>query len=140
MRAAGARCDVLGAGYTTALHFQHNPLVVSAWLSSDGNHLNSADFPEVPGRPSFLTRNSESLQVFEQARYGRICLSCRGEKTAIAWNINPSARRIHMKRALFVLLIAGVALAAGSRIQAHHSFAATYFEDQTVSIEGNLVQ
>jgi hypothetical protein len=45
-----------------------------------------------------------------------------------------------MKRTLLVLLVAGVALVAGSRVQAHHSFAATYFEDQTVSIEGNLVQ
>ena len=45
-----------------------------------------------------------------------------------------------MKRTLFVLLTAGVALVAGSRVQAHHSFAATYFEDQTESIEGNLVQ
>ena len=44
-----------------------------------------------------------------------------------------------MKRTMLVLLIAGVALVAGSRVQAHHSFAATYFEDQTVSIEGNLV-
>jgi hypothetical protein len=47
--AAGSRCDVLGAGCTPALHFQHNPLVVFVWQSSDGNHLNSADFPEVPG-------------------------------------------------------------------------------------------
>ena len=45
-----------------------------------------------------------------------------------------------MKRTLFVLLGVGVALVAGSRVQAHHSFAATYFEDQTESIEGNLVQ
>src|SRR5438046_7020875 len=45
-----------------------------------------------------------------------------------------------MKRTLLVLLTAGVALVAGSRVQAHHSFAATYFEDQTQSIEGNLVQ
>src|SRR5829696_3915893 len=45
-----------------------------------------------------------------------------------------------MKRTMLVLLIAGVALVAGSRVQAHHSFAATYLEDQTVSIEGDLVQ
>ena len=45
-----------------------------------------------------------------------------------------------MKGKLVVLLIAGVALVAGARVQAHHSFAATYFEDQTESIEGNLVQ
>jgi hypothetical protein len=65
----------------------------------------------------------------------------RGE-IRVAWNAaqNRSVRRISMKRTLFVLLIAGVALVAGSRVQAHHSFAATYFEDQTTSIEGNLVQ
>ena len=45
-----------------------------------------------------------------------------------------------MKRTLSVLLIAGVALVAGARVQAHHSFAATYFEDKTQKIEGNLVQ
>ena len=28
----------------------------------------------------------------------------------------------------------------GTRVQAHHSFAATYLEDQTVTIEGELVQ
>ena len=45
-----------------------------------------------------------------------------------------------MKRTLSVLLIAGVALVAGARVQAHHSFAATYFEDKTQKVEGNLVQ
>jgi DNA polymerase III sliding clamp (beta) subunit (PCNA family) len=45
-----------------------------------------------------------------------------------------------MKRALFVLLGVGVALVASARVLAHHSFAATYFEDQTEQIEGNLVQ
>ena len=45
-----------------------------------------------------------------------------------------------MKRTMLVLLIAGVALVAGSRVQAHHSFAATYFEDKTQTIEGELVQ
>jgi len=44
-----------------------------------------------------------------------------------------------MKRRLFVLLGVGMAMVAGARVQAHHSFAATYFEDQTESIEGNLV-
>jgi hypothetical protein len=44
-----------------------------------------------------------------------------------------------MKRYLVVLL-AAVALAAGARVYAHHSFAATYLEDQTVTIEGELVQ
>src|SRR4051794_2515671 len=47
----------------------------------------------------------------------------------------------HMKRYLAVLLVATAALAAGaSRASAHHSFAATYLEDQTVTIEGELVQ
>jgi hypothetical protein len=44
-----------------------------------------------------------------------------------------------MRRNLFVLLVAGVAL-AGARAYAHHSFAATYLEDQMVTVEGELVQ
>lgn len=44
-----------------------------------------------------------------------------------------------MKRVLFVLVLVGVSL--GTRpAQAHHSFAATYFEDKVQKIEGNLVQ
>jgi hypothetical protein len=46
-----------------------------------------------------------------------------------------------MKRCLAVLLVATAALAAGAnRVSAHHSFAATYLEDQSVTIEGELVQ
>lgn len=46
-----------------------------------------------------------------------------------------------MKRYLAVLLVATAAIAAGAtRASAHHSFAATYLEDQTVTIEGDLVQ
>ena len=47
-----------------------------------------------------------------------------------------------MKRVLVVLLFAAVAVVAGStaKAYAHHSFAATYLEDQTVTIEGDLVQ
>jgi len=44
-----------------------------------------------------------------------------------------------MKRYLVVLLVATAAL-VGARAYAHHSFAATYLEDQTVTIEGELVQ
>jgi hypothetical protein len=44
-----------------------------------------------------------------------------------------------MKRYLVVLFVAAAAL-VGTRAQAHHSFAATYLEDQSVSIEGELVQ
>ena len=44
-----------------------------------------------------------------------------------------------MKRYL-VLAVAVVSLAAGARAFAHHSFAATYLEDQSVTIEGDLVQ
>jgi hypothetical protein len=44
-----------------------------------------------------------------------------------------------MKRKLFVLLIAA-GFAAGVRAHAHHSFAATYFEDKSVTVEGELVQ
>src|SRR3954452_5981116 len=46
-----------------------------------------------------------------------------------------------MKRYLAVLLVAMAALTVGvSRASAHHSFAATYLEDQSVTIEGELVQ
>lgn len=39
-----------------------------------------------------------------------------------------------------VALLALVALAAGAEILAHHSFAATYIENKSVTIEGELVQ
>ena len=44
-----------------------------------------------------------------------------------------------MKRDLAVAL-AVAALAAGAQASAHHSFAATYLEGQSVTIEGQLVQ
>ena len=44
-----------------------------------------------------------------------------------------------MKRNLVVVLVAG-ALSFGAQTFAHHSFAATYLEDQEMSIEGDLVQ
>lgn len=44
-----------------------------------------------------------------------------------------------MTRYLVVLPIALTVLATGS-VSAHHSFAATYVEDRTVRIEGDLVQ
>jgi hypothetical protein len=44
-----------------------------------------------------------------------------------------------MKRYLVILVVAAAAL-MGTRANAHHSFAATYLEDQTVTIEGDLVQ
>lgn len=44
-----------------------------------------------------------------------------------------------MKRIVFVCLI-GAALAAGAAAQAHHSFAATYFVDKEVTVEGTLTQ
>jgi hypothetical protein len=47
-------------------------------------------------------------------------------------------RRI-MKRYLVALLVT-VATFVGVRAYAHHSFAATYLEDQTVKVEGELVQ
>lgn len=43
-----------------------------------------------------------------------------------------------MKRTLLVFLFAAVA--AGGRAYSHHSFAAHYFEDQTVSITGDVVE
>ena len=44
-----------------------------------------------------------------------------------------------MKRYLVIGLVAAAAF-VGAQASAHHSFAATYLEDQTVSIEGELVQ
>ena len=44
-----------------------------------------------------------------------------------------------MTRHLVGLIAAGV-FAIGTHLQAHHSFAATYLEDQLVTIEGELVQ
>jgi len=44
-----------------------------------------------------------------------------------------------MKRYLAILVVAAAAF-MGTRADAHHSFAATYLEDQTVTIEGELVQ
>ena len=44
-----------------------------------------------------------------------------------------------MRHCLVVLLVAG-ACALGAQANAHHSFAATYLEEQTVTIEGELVQ
>ena len=44
-----------------------------------------------------------------------------------------------MKRYLVGLFVAAAAL-AGATAYAHHSFAATYLEDQSVTIEGELVQ
>ena len=44
-----------------------------------------------------------------------------------------------MKHKLSILLIA-LACGFGVRAYAHHSFAATYFEDKTVTVEGKLVQ
>ena len=45
-----------------------------------------------------------------------------------------------MKYTLLVLLIAGAVFLGVPAAYAHHSFAATYFEDKTVTIEGDLVQ
>jgi hypothetical protein len=45
-----------------------------------------------------------------------------------------------MKRTLLALVITVGAVVSGGRALAHHSFAATYFEDKTQKVEGNLVQ
>jgi Family of unknown function (DUF6152) len=47
-----------------------------------------------------------------------------------------------MKVRLIVLLIAAAMLISisGSQLSAHHSFAATYFEDKQEKVEGELVQ
>ena len=44
-----------------------------------------------------------------------------------------------MKQRLIVLAVAG-ALLCGGRVYAHHSFASTYVENQTMSVSGDLVQ
>ena len=44
-----------------------------------------------------------------------------------------------MKRLLVVLAVAAAAL-VGAQAYAHHSFAATYLEGQTVTIEGQMLQ
>jgi hypothetical protein len=45
-----------------------------------------------------------------------------------------------MKRYVVILLAAAATSVAGTRAFAHHSFSATYQEDQSVTIEGELVQ
>ena len=45
-----------------------------------------------------------------------------------------------MKRTLLALAVTAGAVLSGGRALAHHSFAATYFEDKTQKVEGNLVQ
>ena len=45
-----------------------------------------------------------------------------------------------MKRILLALVITAGAVVSGGRALAHHSFAATYFEDKTQRVEGDLVQ
>jgi len=45
-----------------------------------------------------------------------------------------------MKRYLAVAFIAMTAVMIGTRVYAHHSFAATYREKDSVTIEGELVQ
>ena len=44
-----------------------------------------------------------------------------------------------MKRALLGVFVAGM-LVSGVQLYAHHSFAATYHEDQSMKIDGTLVQ
>ena len=45
-----------------------------------------------------------------------------------------------MKRTLLGLLVTAGAMISGGPAYAHHSFAATYFEDKTQKIEGKVVQ
>jgi hypothetical protein len=45
-----------------------------------------------------------------------------------------------MKGRWIILLIASALLISGYQLYAHHSFAATYFEDKQQTIEGDLVQ
>jgi Family of unknown function (DUF6152) len=45
-----------------------------------------------------------------------------------------------MKRTLLALVVIAGAVVSVGRAFAHHSFAATYFEDKTQKVEGDLVQ
>ena len=45
-----------------------------------------------------------------------------------------------MKKTLALLVFAAATFVAADRAYAHHSFAATYLEDQSVTIEGDLIQ
>ena len=45
-----------------------------------------------------------------------------------------------MKNNLFALMIAGGLSLIGVRAYAHHSFAATYLDDQKVTVHGKLVR
>lgn len=45
-----------------------------------------------------------------------------------------------MKRTILILLVAVAASMIGTRAYGHHSFAATYFVDQEVTVEGTLTQ
>ena len=45
-----------------------------------------------------------------------------------------------MKLRLIILVVAAATLLSGIQLYAHHSFAATYFEDKQLTIEGELVQ
>src|SRR5437868_3314651 len=63
---------------------------------------------------------------------------CRRGRQLVAYGRSESWRG-HMKRAACFLMVIGVALGT-KPVQAHHSFAATYFEDKVQKIEGNLVQ
>jgi hypothetical protein len=44
-----------------------------------------------------------------------------------------------MKRNLFIVLVLTGVLAGAAHLDAHHSFTATYHEDQTVKIEGKMM-
>ena len=47
---------------------------------------------------------------------------------------------IDVKRLTFALLVAALAAVAAVPVLAHHSFAASYMEERTVTVEGDLVQ
>jgi hypothetical protein len=45
-----------------------------------------------------------------------------------------------MRRTFLPLLLTGAAVLAAGRVTAHHSFAATYFVDKEITVEGTLTQ
>src|ERR1700691_3903241 len=64
-------------------------------------------------------------------------ITCQGRSVIL---LLATRRGTLMKRTLLALVIVAAAVVSSGRAYAHHSFAATYFEDKTEKIQGKLVQ
>src|SRR6266446_5347755 len=99
---------------------------------SAGRHVHSSDNPSGKARNSSrggrVADHISFSGCFEQSR-GNACYIARARLGG----------PLSMKRYI-VAPLALVALAASAPSFAHHSFAATYLENQTVTIDGELVQ